>query len=100
MTPNGAGRPLTLGASPPLPPWQVDSRCAGRRGVNLLWPVAAAALGGGGRLQRAQRRTGVRRAASRTSQRLPPSHRRRRSLRPARRPGRSLSRCPALSPRD
>lgn len=36
--------------------------------------MAAAALGRGGRLQRVQWRTGVRRAASRTSQRLPPGH--------------------------
>lgn len=74
MTPNGARRPLTLGARPPLPPWQVDSRCAGRRGVNLLWPVAAAALGRGGRLQRAQWRTGrlPHLAAPATLQPLPP----------------------------
>lgn len=73
MTPNGARRPLTLSSSPPLPPGRWTAAAAARRGVNL-WPVAAAALGRGGRLQRAQCRTDVRRAASRTLQRLPPGH--------------------------
>lgn len=47
----------------PAPPPLAGGQAAApvRRGVSLRWPVAAAALGRGGRLQRSRCHTGVRR---------------------------------------
>lgn len=43
--------------APPPTPGRWTAAASARRGVNLLWPVAAAALGRGGRLQRVRCRT-------------------------------------------
>lgn len=100
MTPNGARRPLTRGASRPLPLWQVDKPLRPSAVASASagpWPLPHWAGAGDCSAHGATRACAG--TASRTSQRAPaarlPS-----SRRPARCPGRSLRSCPALSPRD